>query len=128
MTDRVRFIPNPVGGSDVLLIDLSGFTSPADSLPFIGDARDIVATQAPLSLYCLVDVTGSRFNVDVVEALKELASHNRPFVVATALIGIAGLQRVILESIVKFTGRKNLKSLPARGEAFSWLATQNPAS
>lgn len=127
MSDRIRLIPNSVNGKDVLLIDLSQFAIPTDGLPYIREARDFVGMQRPLSVYCLVDVTAARFNVEVVEALKDLATHNRPFVVATALIGVSGLQRVIFESIVAFSGRKNLKPFPSRDEAFAWLATQTPA-
>lgn len=128
MSERVCFIPNPATGARVLLIDLSGFLTASDSLPHIADARGLVAAQPPHSLYCLVDVTGSRFNVEVVEALKELTSHNRPFVIASALVGVVGLQRVILESVVAFSGRKNLKPVPSRAEAFIWLESQKPAS
>ena len=128
MSERVRFIPNPVGGSAVVLMDLSGFVNASDSLPFISEAREFVATQPPLSVYCLVDVTGSRFNTDVVEAMKGLAAANRPYVVASALIGITGLQRVILESVITFSRRKNLKPLASREAAFDWLAVQKPTS
>lgn len=128
MSDRICFIPNPVNGANVLLMDLSGFAVASDSFPYISEARDTVAAQPPLSLYCLLDVSGSRFNVDVVEAMKELASHNKPFVIATALVGVSGLQRVILESVVKLTGRRNLKQMPSRAEAFDWLAAQKPTS
>jgi hypothetical protein len=128
MSDRIRFIPSPANGANVLLMDLSGFVNTADSFRYIREARETVAAQPPLSLHCLVDVSGSRFNVDVVEAMKDLAMHNKPFVIATALVGVTGLQRVILESVVKLTGRKNLKQMPSRAEAFDWLAAQKPAS
>lgn len=128
MSDRIRFIPDPASGKNVLLIDLAGFENTLDSLPYINEARATVALQPPRSLRCIVDVTGSRFNVEIVEALKELARHNKPFVIASALIGVAGLQRVILESVITFSGRKNLKSLPSREEAFAWLAEQKPAA
>lgn len=109
----------------MLLIDLSGFANALDSLPYIMEARDIVGTQSHKSVYCLVDVSESRFNVDVVEALKDLAIHNQPFVIASAVIGVTGLKRVILEGVVKVTGRTNLKPLPSREAAFGWLAAQS---
>lgn len=124
MSDRVRFIPNPRDGTRVLLIDLSGFPGPLDGLPHISAARDEVALQPRRSLCCVVDVTGSRFNVEVVEALKDLAAHNKPYVIASAVVGVSGLQRVILEGVVKFTGRSNLRPVATRDEAFAWLAEQ----
>jgi len=126
MSDRVRFIPNPVGHTNVLLIDVSGFANPSEALPFIDEAKITVSGQPLRSVYCLVDVTGSRFNVDVVEAMKELATHDRPYVIASAVVGVAGLMRVIFESVLAFSARKNLKSFPSRGEAFTWLSLQKP--
>jgi hypothetical protein len=128
MSERVRFIPNPESGGDVLLIDLSGFVVASDSLPFILTARTTVAGQPPASVCCVVDVSESRFNTDVVEALKDLAAHNRPFVIASAVIGISGLMRVIMESVAVFSGRRNLKACASRAEAFHWLAAQVPVA
>jgi hypothetical protein len=122
MSDRVRFIPGQADGSRVLLIDVSGLTDPAEALPYIAEAQGVVAGQPLRSVYCLVDVTGSRFNVDVVEAMKHLAEHDRPYVIASAVVGVAGLMRVIFESVLAFSGRNNLKSLPSREEALRWLA------
>ncbi len=124
MSDRVRFIPNPAGPDPVVLINLTELAAPLDALPFIIEARDLIATQPHNSVCCLVDVTAARFNTDVVEALKDLAAHNKPHVIASALIGVTGLQRIILESVIKFTGRKNLKALATRAEGFAWIAQQ----
>lgn len=128
MSNRVRFIPNPSGGNEVLLIDLTGFAAPLDAIDTINEARSLIAAQPLSSVRCIVDVTAARFNTDVVEALKELAAANKPYMIATGLIGVTGLQRIILEAVIKFTARKNLKSMPSREEAFAWLAAQAPGS
>lgn len=125
MPERITFIDNPVTGRPALLMDFSGFTTAADALPYIAAARDVVSTQPARSLHGVVDVTGSKFNTRVVEALKELASHNKPFMVASGIVGVAGLQKVILDSVIAITGRSNLKAFPTRGDALTWLATQS---
>lgn len=127
MSDRIRFIPNPASSDQVLLIDLRGFNTPSESLDYIALARSVVAAQPHNSLQCLVDVTDARFNTEVVEAMKEFAAHNRPFVISSAIVGVTGLQRIILEAVTKFTGRTNLKAIPTRDEAFTWLAEQRAA-
>lgn len=124
MAERITFIDNPMNGRPALLMDFSGFTNAADALPHISAARDVVSTQPARSLHGVVDVTGSKFNTQVVEALKDLASHNAPFMIASGIVGVAGLQRVILGSVIAVTGRNNLKAFPTRGEALQWLATQ----
>jgi len=125
MSERISFIENPATGRQALLMDFSGFTTASDALPFIHAARDVVGTQPARSLHGVVDVTGSKFNTHVVEALKELAAHNAPFMIASGIVGVAGLQKVILDSVIAITGRSNLKAFPTRGDALSWLATQS---
>ena len=125
MSERIAFFPNPHGGGQVLLLDFSGFTSASSALPTISAAREMVTRQALASTFCLVDVTGSKFNSEVVDALKALASDNRPYVVASALIGVTGLMRVILDGVLAFTGRSNLKAFPTREDALAWLSAQS---
>lgn len=112
----------------MLLIDLSDFSRPVDSLPHIAAARTLVGEQPHKSVCCIVDISGSPYNVEVVDALNDLASHNRPFVVASAIIGVTGFKRLIMESAMKLSGRTNLKAVPSREAAFEWLAAQTPRS
>jgi hypothetical protein len=128
MSERIHFTPNPYGGRQILVIDFSGFTNASSALPTITAAREMVARQPLESTLCLVDVTGSKFNSEVVDALKALAMHNRPYVIASALIGVSGLQRVILDGVLAFTGRTNLKAFATRDEAFAWLADRAKAA
>lgn len=125
MSERVTFIPNPVSGGRALLMDFSGFASASDALPHIEAAMELVKTQPLHSVHGVVDVTGSKFNSGVVEAMKQLAASNAPYMVASGIVGVAGLQRVILDSVIALTGRSNLKAFPTRGEAMAWLATQS---
>jgi hypothetical protein len=38
--------------------------------------------------------------------VQHLATHNTPFVLASAIVGLSGLQRVILSAVMRVTGRK----------------------
>ena len=122
--NRIRFIPNQQSGAHVLLIDLSDFSHAVDSLPHIAAARELVGDQPHKSVCCIVDISGSPYNVEVIDALNDLALHNRPFVIASAVIGVTGFKRLIMESILRFAGRSNLKAAPSREAAFEWLAGQ----
>lgn len=124
MSERIRFIENPVTGRPALLMDLSGFATASDALPFIHAARDVVSTQPARSLYGVVDVTGSRLDARVLEAMKELAAHNAPFMIASGIVGVDGLRRMILDSVIAITGRSNVKAFPTRGDALAWLAAR----
>jgi hypothetical protein len=52
-----------------------------------------------------VNVKDSRFDTRIARALQELPRHNKPFVLASAIVGLSGLQRVILSAVMRATGR-----------------------
>lgn len=124
MSDRVSFLTNPTGGAQVLMMNFAGFNAAADALPHIAAAAALIAAQPPASLRTIVDVTGSKCNIEVVESLKQFVAGNRPYIIASAIVGMNGLQRIILDGILTFSSRSNLKSFPARTEALHWLASQ----
>ena len=118
---RVRFITHR--GRQILFMDLSYILDPDDARPLLAENRRIVAGQPPASLLTLTYVEGSRFNRNIVEDLRELVSHNKPFVKAGALVGMSQLMRVLYMTIQRFTGR-NIPAFPTLDETKNWLVAQ----
>jgi len=87
-------------------------------------AKPMISREPMNSILCLVDTTGSRFSTEVSESMKKFSLHNKPYMKMTALVGIEGLQKVILNGVILFTGRKNLITKNTREEALDWLVTQ----
>ena len=113
-----------LGNRPVVIMDFSGITNIDEALGHIDEAMAFVATQPKGSLYTLTDVTGSKFDARVTEAMKKLATHNKPYVIAGAVVGITGLMRIIFQAVLTFSGRKNLKAFDTRAEAERWIAQQ----
>lgn len=120
LTTRVTFIDQ--GPLSILYLNLSK-TKIEDVLTVINQAKPIISSHAPRSLLILTDVTDARFNTDVVSQMKEFTAHNKPYVRASAVIGVTGLKKVIFDAINRFSGR-NLRSFDDKYEAISWLHTQ----
>lgn len=118
---RVRFIEHQ--GKRILFHDLSNIRNPDDALPLCAQSRAIVAQQPPNSLLTLVYVAGSRFNRSIINALRDLARHTKPYVRASALVGVAGLMRVVYTTLMQLTGRK-MPMFGTLGEAKNWLVAQ----
>lgn len=68
-------------------------------------------------------MTGTPFNIRAVEEIKAYAKFNTPYVKASAVVGVTGIRRVILEAIIKLTGRA-VVSFASEEEALDWLAAQ----
>jgi hypothetical protein len=118
--ERTRFIEHR--GQRILLLDFTDLT-PQDAPPAIAEARAIVAAQAPGSTLTCTDVTGSGWNREVIDALKELAAHNRPYVRSAAVVVESGLKRSLVSLVALFT-KRSLHAAATRDEALDWLVRQ----
>jgi len=119
--DRTRFIEHR--GARILLLDYSGMKEPQDALREIEKSRRIVARQPENSLRTLTYVKDARYNAEVIQAMKELAAHNKPYVKAAAVVGMSGMHRAVYSTLLLFT-RRNIRAFDGLDEAKDWLATQ----
>ena len=120
--DRVRFIDHQ--GRKILLFDFSNIWSVAEGAKAIDAAREYVAKLPKQGdLLTLVDVKESAFDDRVVNKLKELGAHNRPWVLAGAVVGMSTMQKIMFRIINSFNGRK-LAAFNTREQAQEWLVAQ----
>jgi hypothetical protein len=119
--DRVRFIEHR--GLRLLYHDFSGVHDPSDAFARIALAREKAQAEPPRSIRALVDVRGSHFNTAVTRALRELAAHNTPLVLASAIVGATRLQRIIVTAVYRFAGR-TFSTFDEPGPAKDWLVEQ----
>ncbi len=118
---RTRFIIH--NDVPILLLDYSNVADPQAALAEIALSRRIVAQQPEGSLRTLTYVEGSHYDTDVVQALKELATHNRPYVKAAAIVGLDALRRVIYRAVITFS-RRDIRIFTDLDAAKDWLAAQ----
>jgi hypothetical protein len=121
MSKRIRFVLHRQ--RRVLLYDFTNLPDAGDALELIDYARKIAAQQSQHSIFTLTDISDSHYDRKVTAALQELAKHNKPYVIAGAAVGVAGLQKVVFRSILTFSGRRNISLFNSREEALDWLAT-----
>jgi hypothetical protein len=118
--ERIKFIEHK--GKKILHLDFT--QARADEvIQIIREAKGVIAAQPEKSILTLTDVTNIKFNSAAADAMKEFASHNKPYVSAAAVVGVTGLKQVIYNAVVRFTGR-NLVAFDSHGQAKDWLVTQ----
>jgi hypothetical protein len=118
VNERVRLIEH-----GIVLIDLSGVRDPDKELHNAEVARRLVAAQPLGQALVLTDVTGSAFNEAAIEALKKLAASNRPYVKASALVGLSPITRIIFRAVVTLT-RRDIRVCNSRVEAIAYLRSR----
>jgi len=119
--ERTHFIEHQ--GRRILLLDYSGIRDAAEALREIQRSREIVARQPAGSVLVLTHVKDARYNTEVVQALKALVEHNRPYVKASAVVGLGGIQQAIYRTILLFS-RRVLKTFDDLEAAKDWLVVQ----
>ncbi|HEX7153757.1 MAG TPA: hypothetical protein VF618_19875 [Thermoanaerobaculia bacterium] len=122
MTKRVSFIHHR--GAEILFIDWSNSTAP-EVLEAMKEAKRIMAERPQGSVRTLTYVLNSRVDRTVTDALKEYVAHNKPFVLAGAVVGLNDLKMVIFNFVNRVTGR-NLRAMETIEEAKDWLAAAKP--
>jgi hypothetical protein len=111
------------GGRQVVIFDFTSLSNPQESLQHIAEAKEFVRRlPADGSGLFLTDVIGSRYNMEVLQALKEFAAHNKPYASRGAVATNSGLHRVAIMAVAAFSGRE-LKGFPSRQEALDWLVS-----
>lgn len=119
LLERVRYISH--GSTKILKFDFSGLDI-ADVREAIDYGSRLIAQMPKQSVLTLTDVTEANYDREITEALKGFTAHNKPHVIAGAVVGVAGLKKVIFQAVATVSGRSNLKVFGDAESAKEWLA------
>ena len=120
-SEKVRFTSHQ--GKNILVVDLSGSPGEAVSAPILAGARAMIDAAPPKSLLLLTNVTNTHYDAGSAEAMKLYSKQNNPYVKASAVVGAVGIKRILLNAVVKITGR-HIATFDTVEAGLDWLAAQ----
>lgn len=100
-TELIRFID--YNDQQVLMIDFSGNTA-EEMLADLKKVRNFLETQVEKKLCIVEDLTGVRFNRDVVVTAKEMWSLQGNKIYRIATVGIEGLKKIARDEVKEASG------------------------
>ncbi len=109
-------------GKKILYMNLASKTTEELKMK-ISEFKPIIAAQPKESVLAITDIKDGFFSRDIVSAIKDFANANKPYIKMSVIIGLSGLQRVIYNSILRLTGRKNMVTKSSYNEAIEYLKT-----
>jgi hypothetical protein len=116
----VENIPSIVHkGKTIVVLNFSGATY-VQALEKIGEFKTFISSQKKSSLLLLTDVSGCDVNKRTVDAFKEFALHNKPYAIASAVVGLSGFPRIFVNAVNQFTKRE-IKLFNDATAAKDWL-------
>ncbi len=121
MSEKIRRIE---GG--IVLLDFSDRTEPEPDPVLLEEAHRLIASHAPQEALVLTDVTNSAFNTTTIDMLRAFVTRNKPYVRASALVGLSAITRIIFRAVTTLTGR-DIRPFETRKEAIAYLLTRRLA-
>lgn len=109
-------------GHSILILDFSRLTIDG-ILNMIEEAKVVIHQAEPNSLRIISDFTDTHYDKQTADRLAEFTASNKPYVKASAVLGITGMKKVLYNVVIKTTGRK-LHLANSREEALKWLVSQ----
>ena len=122
MKDPIQLLEHK--GQQIVYLDFTQCTEPSEGVERVARARSWFGRQAPdKSLRVCSDATGSRYDAKLLEALKELAQHNVPYVGVAAAVVPTAVHRVAL-NVASLFSKRRFTAFTDRQAALDWLAKQ----
>lgn len=117
MSKRISKIKH--GDKEIVYLDFSNANT-QQLFDTIAQAKKIISSYPQGEALTLTNVSKAHYSLEIMEALKDFVLHNKPYVSKAAVIGIDSFQKVIYNSIVRFSERY-LMAFDDIEEAKDWL-------
>jgi hypothetical protein len=120
MEERVRV---EEGQHRIVVTDVRNLLPRDAELVFQAAHLRVAALPRDGSLLSLILVKGLRFDVQLLDKMKEVGRAGAPWVRATAMAGMSAIGRVVFRAIAPLTGRR-IAAFDSEEEARRWLTEQ----
>jgi len=109
-------------GKRIVFMDLAN-SDYGQCIAALKEAEPLIRKEQPGSVLTILDVTKSPFNREVTGYLREFAEKNKPYVKMTAITGVDGMKKVVIDSVIMFTRRANIVTKDSNEAAKEYLAS-----
>lgn len=117
-TERVKWIMHK--NRKILFLDYSGLL-PEQLEPVVDEALKAHKTEQFGTISCCVYAENLHFNTSVVNKFNALVNETKPYMKATAVVGVKGLIKIMYDAVAKFTNAE-MKTFDKKEDALDWLA------
>ncbi|MEP2774158.1 MAG: hypothetical protein ABJH05_18520 [Fulvivirga sp.] len=107
---------------EIVYTDVS-YSTIEDTMAIMDVNHDIIKGKPLNSVLSLVNVKQVSVNGPLLAKLRKNIKRNNPYILATAVIGLNPFTKVMLDTLIAFTGRKII-ALDSYEEARLWLHHQ----
>jgi hypothetical protein len=110
-------------GKNFIYFNIAGLSNNEQFEKYAAAAMEVIKKYPPKSVY-LITSRMVFFDTRTKEICSDWIIHNKPYVIASALVGINGITRMVAKGIYKQAQRDMAPPFTGREEAVAWLLTQ----
>ncbi len=107
-------------GCDIMSIDYSQLTDPADSIALIDQAIASIQGRQANSVRLLTNCEGATFTKDTMAAMGRFSDAAKGIAERTAVIGLEGMLEFVAKSAIR-SAERNIEVFDSREQALAWL-------
>jgi chloramphenicol O-acetyltransferase len=108
-------------GKNFMYIDFSDFKTNDDFSQLITTIESLIAKYPEDSLYTITNIENIRFDSKSMKIVAKNMEHNKPYVKYGVVIGLDGIKKVMLTTVMKMSGRNNMHYAFSKEKAIEWL-------
>jgi len=114
-----------VEGRNIIYIDFSQAKTPEDYSTAFEEVGRAIAGYPENSLYTITNMAGTRIDTFSKDAFIKYAEHNKPYVKKGVVIGLDGVTKMIVNSIVEKAARDKFHIAFTKEKAIEWILQQD---
>ena len=112
-------------GKNFIYIDFSDFKTNDDFIRLARTVEPVITSYPRQSLYSIANIENVRFDPQSKKLIAEFMTHNKPYVRCGAIIGMDGIKKMLLSTVLKSAGRTNIHFAFTKERAVEWLLQQD---
>ena len=103
-----RFEEFSQAGKNFIYINFSGLATNDEFLAVIDAVKNAISKYPEKSLYTITNIENIRFDSNSKAIVAKYLEENKPYVKYGVVIGLDGIKKMLIQTVMKLSGRKNL--------------------
>jgi len=113
-----------LNGKNIVYIDLTGARYNDDFVQIVKDVHSVIEKYPMQSVYTITNIENIRFDSNAKKVIADYMERNRPYVIKGVIIGLDGIKKMMVNTVVKLSGRTNFNYSFTKEGAIEWILQQ----
>jgi len=108
-------------GKNFIYIDFTGLKTNEDFLEATRIVKSVIEKYPEKSLYTITNIENIRFDSFSKRLVADYMQHNAPYVKHGVVIGLDGIKKMMVNTVMKLSGRTNMSFAFTKEGAVEWI-------